>query len=279
MITKPQKPRISILGCGWYGFALAKYLIANGYTVKGSTTSIAKLPVLSAEGISAFQIDFKNAPKNFDRDFFNCDVLLISIPPKSKDADANFEVQLKYIVEAVKNAGVKQVVLISSTGIYADENAVVNETVIPKPNTSSGKILAAAEAVFQAEQLFTTTIIRFAGLIGEGRNLAKHFAGKKEIPNGLAPINLIHLDDCLGLTFAILEQEAFGTIYHGVTPDHPRRADFYTKLCAVTGLEEPAFLPELLQFKQINSVNVPALLKYDFTIQNWNDWLKSGPKI
>jgi glycerol-3-phosphate dehydrogenase len=42
----PQVINISILGCGWYGTALAKTLVNAGYHVKGSTTSPQKLEVL-----------------------------------------------------------------------------------------------------------------------------------------------------------------------------------------------------------------------------------------
>jgi len=62
----------------------------------------------------------------------------------------------------------------------------------------------AESALYRSEQLFhentnfQTTVIRLAGLIGPGRNPARFFAGKTNIPNGNAPVNLIHLDDCIG---------------------------------------------------------------------------------
>lgn len=31
-------PTVSILGCGWLGLPLAEQLLAEGYSVKGSTT-------------------------------------------------------------------------------------------------------------------------------------------------------------------------------------------------------------------------------------------------
>ena len=34
---------ISILGCGWLGHPLAKFLISENFIVKGSTTTISKL--------------------------------------------------------------------------------------------------------------------------------------------------------------------------------------------------------------------------------------------
>ena len=43
--------QVSILGCGWLGLPLAKALIGEGYTVKGSTTTPAKLNLLKEEGV------------------------------------------------------------------------------------------------------------------------------------------------------------------------------------------------------------------------------------
>ena len=48
--------KISILGCGWLGFPLAKALLSKGFSVKGSTTSIEKLAVLENVGIVPFLI-------------------------------------------------------------------------------------------------------------------------------------------------------------------------------------------------------------------------------
>ena len=44
--------KISILGCGWLGFPLAKALLSKGLSVKGSTTSSEKLATLEKAGIT-----------------------------------------------------------------------------------------------------------------------------------------------------------------------------------------------------------------------------------
>ena len=51
--------KISILGCGWLGVPLAKALIGNGFSVKGSTTSTGKLLPLENIGIASFLIELK----------------------------------------------------------------------------------------------------------------------------------------------------------------------------------------------------------------------------
>lgn len=48
--------KISILGCGWLGFPLAKALLLKGFSVKGSTTSSEKLATLEKAGITPFLI-------------------------------------------------------------------------------------------------------------------------------------------------------------------------------------------------------------------------------
>ena len=263
-----ENKTISILGCGWYGLPLAKALLASGFKVKGSTTSQDKLAVLANNGIEPHLIDTES--ENLNQDFFKCDLLIISIPPKVNSGQLPYPDKIKNIAAAAQNAAVKHVILISSTGIYQDGNFVVDEDIIPTPNTPVGRELLAAETILNDKNSFTSTIIRFAGLIGPNRNLAKHFAGKSEIANGLAPINLIHLDDCIGLTKAIIDQDAFGRTYHGVTPSHPTRKEFYTKACEAAGFEKPSFKEELLDWKQIESKNVPEVLAYNYVFKTWD---------
>lgn len=271
-----RKEKVSILGCGWYGFALAKKLIENGYAVKGSTTSEDKMAVFKSANIQPYLVNFEAGKTEYDVDFFHCGILFICIPPKKNSPQLlDFPIKIKNIAEIASKANVKQVVFISSTKVYQDGNFVVNENTIPQPATDSGKAILTAENILKQNKSFTTTIIRFAGLIGPERNLAKHFAGKKDISNGLAPINLIHLTDCIGITEAIIKQKAFGKIYHGVTPNHPTRKDFYTKACIASSLEKPSFIAELLDWKQIESKNVSEVLAYEYVFKNWDKYFET----
>jgi nucleoside-diphosphate-sugar epimerase len=273
--SKSQKPTISILGCGWYGMALGTALAEEGYCVKGSTTTSLKLPLIKANGITPYLVNFEIGETAFGSGFFDCDILLISIPPKRNSPTLNdYPIKIASIADAAKH--VKHVIFISSSGVFEDGNFIVDETDKPNPQSDSGKVMLAAEKILQNKPSFSTTIIRFAGLIGPERTLTKHFAGKKEIANGLAPINLILLSDCIGLTIAIIKLNAFDAIYHGVTPHHPTRADFYTKTCLAHGLEKPAFINELLIWKKIESINVPAKLNYSYKVKDWDEWLESG---
>ncbi|MEB0262747.1 MULTISPECIES: SDR family oxidoreductase [unclassified Mucilaginibacter] len=266
---------VSILGCGWYGLALAKALVARGVTVNGSTTSPDKLPIFNEEGINSFLIDLAADHSNYDTEFFTCDVLVIAIPPKARSgAGADYVPKLKNVIKAIDQHGIKKVILISSTGVYADQNHEMNELSDPKPNTPSGQVLFEAEELFKLQKAFKTTIIRFGGLIGPGREPGRFFAGKKDIPNGLAPVNMIHQQDCVGFTLAVMDKDAFGYTMNACTPHHPPKFAFYTQAAAKAGLEAPQFLTELKEWKIIFSVNNDKFLGYEYHIKNWYEWLK-----
>jgi nucleoside-diphosphate-sugar epimerase len=265
---------VSILGCGWYGLALAKAIVAKGIAVNGSTTSPDKLAILETDGIAPYLIDLSTDGAAYDLAFFVCYILVIAIPPKSRSGEgAEYVPKLKRLIKTINQHKVKKVILISSTGVYADQNRELNELNDPKPNTPSGKILFEAEELFRQQTGFKTTIIRFGGLVGPGRDPGRFFAGKKEIPNGLAPVNMIHQDDCVGLTIAIIDEDAFGYTLNACTPHHPAKFSFYTQAAARAGLAQPEFIPELKEWKIISSVNMDKILEYDFKIKNWFDWL------
>lgn len=271
--------KIGVLGCGWFGFAFAKALIAKNYSVKGTTTSEGKLAALRAAGIEAYRLDL-NEERDLPGNFFNVDVLLIAVPPRAKTDDATtYPAKLKRVVEAATNAKVRQIIFIGSTGIFEDGNFVVNETSIPNPATASAKALQEAEELFKSYSAFTTTVIRFGGLLGPGRNLARFFADKTNLDNGKAPINLIELQDCIGLSMHLLQTQKFGETYHAVTPHHPTKTDFYTRLCEVSGMAKPDFKDELLEWKQVESVNVPKILGYSFIINDWFKWMDEKPVL
>jgi nucleoside-diphosphate-sugar epimerase len=258
---------VSILGCGWYGLALAKKLVVNGYQVKGSTTTPEKYISLKDHGILPYLVSFQDCDESFDSEFFDSPTLIICIPPKRNSAEQHtFLSKIEKIAKAASLAQVSHIIFISSTSVYGDLNAGVDENTIPQPDTDSGRAILSAELLLKKIEAFDTTIIRFGGLIGPDRDPGRFFAGKSDIPNGNAPVNLIHLTDCIGVTIKILEDQAFGHIYNACSPEHPRRSFFYTNASIKSGLAEPHFKDELLNWKQVNSLTITQILNYDFEV-------------
>ena len=274
MQTK-ENLRISILGCGWYGFELGKMLVQKGHVLKGSTTSVNKLDLFKQANITPYLLNFTDAYIPEYADFFESDILIIALPPtKITTKENSYEKWIDTVAKLASGAKVKHVLFISSTSVYADNNSVIDESTSPDPITASGKSILAAEKVLQQEYAFTTTVIRFAGLVGPGREPGKFFAGKQQIPNGKAPVNLIHLLDCIGITIGIIEKHAFNVTYNACSPHHPEKQHFYTLATLKMGLTAPDFIDELINWKEISSNRVDEMLAYEWKTPNWDNWLK-----
>lgn len=265
MIDLSENRTISILGCGWYGKALGAALIAKGFKVKGSATSAARLGALTEAGIIPFIVNVDAGGISADAGFFDREVLVISIPPKFRKGEtAGYLPKLGHIIEAIRQSSIKKVIYIGSTGVYGDTNSEVDETNPPQPDPGTGTILLEAEKLFEAETAFKTTILRFGGLIGPGRDPGGFFAGKTDIPNGRAPVNLVSLGDCIGITEALISKDAFGYVFNACMPWHPSKSTFYRAMSKKAGLPEPVFIDELKSWKIVNSVNLKKVLNYEF---------------
>ncbi|NNK29869.1 MAG: SDR family NAD(P)-dependent oxidoreductase, partial [Flavobacteriaceae bacterium] len=47
---------MAVIGCGWLGLPLAKLLVKKGYSVRGTTTTNSKIPLLETAGIEPYLI-------------------------------------------------------------------------------------------------------------------------------------------------------------------------------------------------------------------------------
>lgn len=257
---------ISILGCGWLGIPLAETLIRNGFSVKGSTTSPSKLPILQAKGIDAFQIALEPDAVEGDITTFlkDADVLIIDIPPRF-----HFSQKTAALAPMIEQSGVKKVLLVSSISVYEDSNLVVTEADVPNPKTEKSKQLFDAETVLRDNPNFKTTVLRFGGLIGANRHPVKFLAGETNLENPDAPVNLIHLEDCIGIVSRILETETWGETFNAAAPYHPTRQDYYQKKATEFNLMPPKFNHSKKSTgKTINPEKLQRMLNYEFKFRD-----------
>ena len=103
------------------------------------------------------------------------------------------------------------------------------------------------------------------GLVGGDRKAGRFLAGKKDVKNGNAPINMIHRDDCIGVINEIVEQEIWEETFNVCADEHPTRKEFYLAQTAKQELEAPTFSDdEEVSFKIISNEKVKTLLGYNF---------------
>lgn len=268
--------QISILGCGWLGLPLAKALLEKGFSVNGSTTSENKLNTLENSGIKPFLIAVSSEGIQGNlNDFLNgSEILIIDIPPKLKgDTNENFVAKIKNLVLEIEKSSIKKVLFISSTSVYADtENTpVIKEENTPNPDTESGRQLFESENLLLNNPKFSTTVLRFGGLIGEDRHPVKFLSGRENIENPDAPVNLIHQQDCIGIIEKIIKNDIWNETFNAAAPIHPGRKEYYTQKAESLGLEIPRFNVEKKSVgKIIISNKLEAILNYNFEVMDRN---------
>jgi nucleoside-diphosphate-sugar epimerase len=196
--------------------------------------------------------------------------LIIDIPPKLRgNSKEDFVGKIETLIPFIEKSAIENVLFISSTSVYGDDNSSVTEETNPNPDTESGRQLVLAEQLLQSNSNFKATILRFGGLIGEDRHPIRFLAGRQNIENPEAPINLIHQDDCIGIILKILRQNSWNETFNAVTPFHPSRKEYYTQKATDLNLVPPEFNYENPTFgKTILSSKVENVLGYTFSKPN-----------
>ena len=277
--------KISILGCGWLGLPLAKALLEKEFQVNGSTTTLEKLQVLKDAGINPFLIDIPLSIDhgNFETQSFSdsiipflegSETLIIDIPPKLRGDSAvaiekTFVKKIATLIPFIEKSTVQNVLFVSSTSVYGEGQLIVTELTKPQPDTESGKQLIESEQLLQNNTNFKTTSVRFGGLIGADRQPGRYLAGKENLENPEAPVNLIHQEDCIGIIIKIIETNCWDETFNAVSPFHPSREKYYTQKAAELNLALPKFDHSKKSIgKLIENDKIINLLKYTFTTPN-----------
>lgn len=259
-------PTIAVLGCGWLGLPLARALVKAGYPVNGSTTTPGQLLKLRDAGITPFLLRLSPKLSPIDADTLRvllqeAEVLVLNVPPSRGAGSAEaYPALLELVVTAARTAGVRHILHVSSTGVYPDEPRIMHETDAQASADAAAPLLR-AEALFSAP---AHTVVRLGGLLGPGRAAGRFLAGRHDLPQGDAPVNLIHLDDCVGLLRHIITEEAWGHTFNACAAQHPTRREFYPVAASRLGLEPPTFLPESNSGKLIDSTLVRDVTGYTF---------------
>lgn len=256
---------ISILGCGWLGLPLAKDLMAHGYAVNGSTTSPGKLSALSEAGIRPFLINLSPSFTGDSR-FFDADVLIINIPPRNREGMPDFhQRQLLSIRQALGTSPVSKVLFISSTAVYLNLNRTVTEADASSESLSRGGVpLVQMENIFKQASGLQTTVLRFGGLYGPDRHPGRFLAGKQQLAGAQNPVNMIHLEDCLGVIHAVIDQGLWGETFSACSPHRLTRKEFYTSAARELGLDPPTFSEEKMPYKEVSVEKLLAKTGYQF---------------
>lgn len=266
----PRQPlhTISIIGCGWLGKPLAERLLQEGYQVKGSTTSAEKIPDLRRSGIEAHLLNVKEkAIEGSVGELLNTDLLILNIPPgrRRPDVAERYPRQIRLLIEAARMHQLSRLIFVSSTGVYPDTDDIVTEEDTRLTTTGSGAALIACERYLRSLPDLEVSILRLGGLVGGQRKAGRFLAGKKNVSNGDAPVNMLHRKDAIGVIQTVISQRAWGETFNVCADEHPSRQDFYIAQAEKQGYEPPTFSPKgNTSYKIVSNQKVKEILGYTF---------------
>ncbi len=218
--------KISIIGSGWLAQPLAQQLQVDGHQVTLTSTQSDKVQTLNDQGLNAIHYVLGEQLTE-PNELFDTDIMIIAITSKDIDAFNLLMVQLQ-------DHHCHHLIFISSTSVYQNNGHSHDEESLLLNHDNP---LVTIERLIQQHP--SATIIRFAGLIGPDRHPGHFFINGRTLKNPHAPVNLIHLDDCIGLIKTVIKKQAWNEVFNGSADTHPTKIEFYGTMAEQSGNEIP----------------------------------------
>jgi len=262
--------KVSIIGLGWLGEAAGLLLQKQGYRVIGSSTRPEKVELLRKKGLDAIHFALDPDPKGtgYSR-LFDSEILVVTLPPRSRQGDGELYLQqLASLRDLAAHSAVKQVIFISSTGIYPNESKAVpytEEEQVSESNAGNA-ILYRAEVLMGTSSTYDLTVLRMGGLMGEDRIPGTYFSGKEQVV-GHTRVNFIHQVDAAGMIAWVINQGLWNQTFNGVAPEHPLRREVYLYNANVLGIPLPASFQDAADEEGGRLISSEKIVSTGFTFE------------
>lgn len=222
------------LGHGYSAAALARLLLAEGWTVAGTTRSAAKAEALRAEGIAPILW-----PGDLGAALAKATHILASAAP-----DAEGDPFLRAIPQ-IAAARAEWVGYLSTTAVYGDHaGGWVDEDTPPNPASERGRWRVIAEQQWRATGL-PVHIFRLAGIYGPGRGpfeKVRNGTARRIVKPGQV-FGRIHVQDIAATLRASIARPDPGTVYNLTDDDPAPPEDVIAEAARLLGLPIPPAIP------------------------------------
>ena len=226
--------------------------------------------VLLHQEVDAVHFALDPEPKGTDYSrLFDSEILVVTLPPRSRQGDGEaYLQQLASLRDLVANSAVKQVIFISSTGIYPDQSKSVPYTEEEEisESTAGNAILYRAEALMGTSPTYDLTVLRMGGLMGEDRIPGTYFSGKEQVV-GHTRVNFIHQVDAAGMIAWVINQGLWNKIFNGVAPEHPLRREVYQRNSSALGISLPASFQDAADEEVGRLISSEKIVSTGFTFE------------
>ena len=238
---------ILIAGLGDLGRGLAENLLAAGHRVSGIRRGSD-----APSGVDLYSQDLLDGARLLPPD--RVDLLVIIMTPSEYSEEGYLKAYVRAPLNLLDALAEQQplppILFVSSSAVFGDLEGDVDETTPPAPTRYNGKVVLAAEQEISTRGL--TTVVRFSGIYGPGRNrlltkVARMAGGEEPLPEAKWS-NRIHRDDCVGLLGNLvgrwLSGETVPPLVVGTDNSPASNLDVYQWLARQQGLSLP--VPEAM---------------------------------
>lgn len=234
--------KLIVMGAGYVGMALLRYLQKGPDEIYITTTSPERVEALQPYGKQVIVLDSKDN-KNLEELIDACDGMIILVA--SKNAHSHEETYLntaKRISGALKDRKKPFYIIYTSSTSVCDgaEGEWITEETPLNPQSEKAKILLESEHCY-LESGMPACILRLGGIYGPGRELidrARRFSGREFPGAGNETTNHIHLEDIVAAIDFCLKHALTG-VHHLVNDDHRTRIELYSTICESLKLPPP----------------------------------------
>lgn len=234
--------KITIIGCGYVGGAIARLWERSGHGVTVTTTTPEKVPELERLAqVAVLTGDNFEALREVVEDR---DVVLLCVAPSKRIPGiyrATYLDTAKTLVKALKNSSVQQLIYTGSYSVLGDKDGEWTDEETPlTPANESGEILQETEQVLLSAQngAVRVCILRLGGIYGPGRevvNIFRPLAGTNRPGNGEDYTNWVHLDDIVQAIEFVRQKQLRG-IYNLVKDVPLQSRELLERLSEIYGL-------------------------------------------
>lgn len=237
-------PDALFIGLGYSVFPLAEELIAEGWSVTGTTRDPAKAMRLAASSIKPL---VWKAPEPFPSEpLEEADLVVISVGPDGHGCPAAAALPANPFRSSAR------LLYLSSSGVYGDHGgAWVDEDTSCDPQTERGQQRLMAEQAWEAiaeENRAALTLCRLAGIYGPGRNALESLRG--DTPGARAGLsrrlikegqvfNRIHRDDIVRGLAALVATDSPPSIVNFSDDEPSPSADPILFASELLGIDPP----------------------------------------
>ncbi len=236
--------KLAIIGYGWLGKRLADYF-SDHYTIY----TVNRSNHAESNHIH-FTIDFDSDEEyQTNSDINNSDVVIICLP-FSQRTELEILICRFNNIEKYIGAYKGSVFLTSSTGIYPQDQKLIDETTYPDSELSSNMVYVENMIKKSFPQ---ANILRLGGLMGDNRQLKNY-----KISNPEQAVNHIHYYDVCRIIETIINNNISSETFNIVAPQHPTKGE----VIGIQNKKENKHISETTQQRIISSEKSEKLLNF-----------------